>query len=245
MIDAQFEFGKRYYQWALSDWKREIENDFPFLRSVKEKLVLKMMEALDSNQRSTLAKALVKRHQQPEILAQYGDTFTEEEKRFAQLYLEMVNGVVAGIVPLDDDTKKYYHDPKSLNRRKLKNRVITVLTPVLGEKYKNWGGREAWRYRTLIGPWELITYIDVGGRFHQLTYGHYIVAAETEHVRLAEAISLLSWLGISGQTDWEYLNDSDIQSTANTLAKICSHFLNTAPRLLEGLSPKSMATIDA
>lgn len=92
-----------------------------------------------------------------------------------------------------------------------------------------------WQYETKIGPWTVLTRIDTGGRFHQLTYDHCIILSNEK--RLMEHISILSWLGISGQTLWRDLQKDDAETTADTVAQIVRHFMQAIPNLLQGLTP--------
>jgi hypothetical protein len=87
-----------------------------------------------------------------------------------------------------------------------------------------------------------MTWIDTGGRL-QLRYDHEIVPYDAiVSGRVTKyplfRLSLVSWLGISGgETTWDDLGDEDAEPVAKLLAKLISHFMNVAPKLLEGLSP--------
>jgi hypothetical protein len=113
---------------------------------------------------------------------------------------------------------------------------VEALNPVLGNDYEEWGHWQEWRYVGHVGRWSIYTFVDVGGHSHQLVYDHSIVSEGGEY--LHEAISLLSWLGIGGQTDWYGLVDADAEPTAAALARIVAHFMDAVPELLEGLEPE-------
>jgi len=92
------------------------------------------------------------------------------------------------------------------------------------------------------------TYVEVGGSYSQLWYRHTITPPD-RYTRLDEAsvdksaivywaansISLLSWLGITSQTCWDLLTESDIPEAAETLSLLCSHFMQAVSDLLDGL----------
>jgi len=237
MLTAKLKFGERFYRWALEDWNREINENFPFLRSISTaQNELKVIESLSKEQRKVMTVALVKRFTKKDVLELCGDEFSDYEKKLVEWYLktwwdeeehESLMTPPGGWPPEAGEIK--------LKRRKLRDHIITNLTPILGKRDENWGIELVWRYCTVIGPWQVMTYIDVGGQGHQLTYEHSISVSET--AQLIEGISVLSWLGIAGQTMWRGIHDADTEPTAEALAKIIAHFMNAVPKLLEGLSP--------
>jgi hypothetical protein len=238
MLIAKPIFEERFYHWALQDWRCEIRKDFPRLRSMNDSqsdIALKIFQSLKKEEQWLMAKALVKWRRQS-LLRQWNEEFTERDKHFVQLFLHLsekerwreASRIQPGEFMLKADQKK-------LKRKKLRQCIIRVLSSVLGDDYEDWGNWEEWRYRTDVGPWMIMTYIDVGGQFHQLCYHHSIIVSE--HVRLIEFVSFLSWLGISGQTMWQDLHDTDAEPTAKILARIIKHFMDAVPKLLEGLTP--------
>ena len=240
MLAAQAEFDERFYWWVLQDWARGIEENFPLLHSVNATLILKIMEDFEDDKRWALAKALVKRGKSEELLKSCNDILTKQDKEYERFYVDMVTKSVSGEAYWDEErsrkAKEALLGPRHnrLNRWKFRKYIVQALIPILGEDYEDWGGGE-WRYRTQIGPWLVMTYIDTGGQGHQLCYEHDIIASE--HVYLAENINLLRWFGIASQTDWQYLLASDAEPTAKGLAMIVAHFMNAVPKLLDGLTP--------
>ncbi|HXM97102.1 MAG TPA: hypothetical protein VN982_01365 [Candidatus Dormibacteraeota bacterium] len=93
--------------------------------------------------------------------------------------------------------------------------------------------RKEWTYHTQMGSWIVSTEIDTGGR-RNVGYDHSIGALETMH--LQDRISVLSWMGISSQTDWMYLSEDEADEAAECLGQLCGQFLSAVPKLLEGLS---------
>jgi hypothetical protein len=47
--------------------------------------------------------------------------------------------------------------------------------------------------------------------------------------------SLSGWLGIRGDTQWEYLMDEDIQPACDFIIQRSRHFFEIVPKLLKGL----------
>ena len=88
--EAKFKFEERLYRWALQDWKREIDEDFPLLGSLKDALAqrcLRIMRSLDEENRRLMATALAKRARKPEVLAKCFDPITKDDKRLEQLFM--------------------------------------------------------------------------------------------------------------------------------------------------------------
>ena len=48
-------------------------------------------------------------------------------------------------------------------------------------------------------------------------------------------ISFSGWLGIAGETKWEYLVESDLKTVPDAAVKFCKQFFDAAPMLLEGI----------
>jgi hypothetical protein len=222
---AKAAFSRRYYQWALRDSRREVEQDFPFLRAMKAghhaRKVMILMERLPKADQLRLARALVKRSH-PEG----GGRYSAEDAAWVQRYLD-VRLAVGG------------------TRRKLDPRwfgglLKEVLAPVCGGPPLPGLGRTLWRYARPGGAWVVHTSVDIGAR-RQLVYHHDIDAGaeryRQEGLELQRFISLISWLGIASTTAWDQLTVRAAPEAAATLARLCAHFLRAAPRLLAGLTP--------
>ena len=229
-------FEERFYRWSLADWQREIGENYPLLRLVKEaRHVVSMMETLSRENRLQMALALVKRFN-ISVLARCGDAFTEKDQKFVKIYLDLMGKARWTEASQRPDIALHpeaYLD--KMNRKPFRKLIMRYLAPTLGAYYHDWGGGE-WAYETAVGSWRVITCIDTGGRHHQLSYDHSIIVSDYD--KLLEGTSLLHWLGIgSCQTMWLELKNSDVESTAEALARIIKHFMDAVPKLLEGLSP--------
>jgi len=239
MLTAQEKFDERLYLWVLQDWKREIDEDFPLLGSIKDALArrsIRIIKSLNKEERRLMATALAKRARKSEVLTRCLDPLTEVDKKFALLFMDMLQSESwreASKIPLGGFRRR--PGQKKAKRKKLKQCIIKALSPILGEDYENFGDWKVWRYHILIGPWQVVTYIDISGRPQKLSYEHNIIASE--HFYLAQGLSILRWLGIGSQTEWQCLNNLETEPTSEALAKIIAHFMEAMPRLLEDLSP--------
>ena len=82
------EFAVRYYRWALADARREVEENFPLLRTVKAALPMRAvayLESLAGDERLQAATALVKRNHRRAV-ALTGDVWGADEDRIDREY---------------------------------------------------------------------------------------------------------------------------------------------------------------
>src|SRR5882672_4286390 len=89
---AKDAFAVRYYRWALDAARREVEENFPLLRTVRSALPIRAVAYLESfteDDRLRVATALVKRsHRRAVELT--GDSWGAEEERIDQDYRNAV-----------------------------------------------------------------------------------------------------------------------------------------------------------
>jgi hypothetical protein len=230
------EFRVRYYRWARDDARRELGEAWPLLRGVKSTLVIRALARLASlpaDRRPLVVTALVKRfHRRAVELT--GDTWDADEETIARDHVEAMRI----LQPEEEGYRQaLLHAPGRLriDRVGFLASVRRELAPVLGDGAA-FASKHDWRYETPIGPWTLVTLVDVGGRYHQLSYSQTIRA---RHPRpLAEHLSICAWLGLGGQTAWDQITEAETPGAAQALARICAHFLEAAPPLLDGLSPE-------
>ena len=238
---ARIEFLTRYYNWALHDFRREIENGFPFLGKFKNGPlwhVRDMMSGVCREKQLFLASALVKRFHK-EAIAALGEFITPEEMAMCEEYLSR-----ALLPSLKEPADSGVHSNKArlirLVRRQLEARGMRVfeeecLPGVLS-------------YRSIINGWQIITRIHTRERHAHLAYEHAIWSIQKMQpvilrngqydlwpIKLHHWISLSAWLGISSRTEWDDIVDADSPQVAEDLGDLCTHFLEAAPTLLNGI----------
>jgi len=229
--NVKLEFQKRYYYWALSDWDSEIQESFISLSRIKNPVVeavLIAMDNIETYQRYYLASGLVGRFRK-ELLLHINKDFTKEEARLVDYYMDTVQHISIESTLLRNFNQ---YKKQTLNKKLFKQTLIDKLAPVLGMNYQKLS-RYEWKYSLNIGSWHVDTYIDIGGRYHQLVYDHVIKGPG--NFILMDCISILSWLGISSQTSWRGLGNDDICSVVDSLSQIIYRFMVSAPILLKDL----------
>ena len=233
---AADEFAVRYYRWSLADCRRELQEDFPLLRTVRSSLAIRALAYLQSfagEDRLRVAMALVRRcHRRALEITE--ESWSARDEEIQQDYVS-----AARILRPEEEwyRQALLHDPGKLrlDRRRFLAAAQEQLAPVLGSGAP-FSTKHEWRYETPIGQWRLVTFVDVGGTAHQLTYDHRILG--TGPRPLKEGISVCGWLGVGGgHTQWNQLTQPDTPAAARALARICAHFLQAAPDLVAGLVP--------
>ena len=121
--------------------------------------------------------------------------------------------------------------PTRTARDFLRAAILKELRPVLGEPSRR-RSSAWWIYEIAIKGWIVETEVDTGGSRHMLDYHHNLAA--TGGFLIKGHFSILSLLGISGQTDWGFQEPPT--SAAVALATMCSFYLEHAARLLPNAS---------
>jgi hypothetical protein len=219
------EFLVRFYHWSTEFSRQEFDRDFPIVGRINNPSVqafLFFARSLVTEKRSLLCSGLLKKFH-PRATEVLKDFPSVEESVLVDKCLEARRALRAQFGAIARPPSKA-HLHKILTRR---------LGAVLGEPEEIQVSREEWAYSSRIRCWTVRTRIDLGGR-RSFGYSHSVNAQYA--VDLHGHVSILSWMGISSQTDWFDLSESDYDEAADTLLRVCACFLNAVPDLLDGLS---------
>lgn len=247
---AKTEFQIRYYLWAISEFKHEIEHSFDGFRSFKTGSVReaeRFMEKLDKPDQLLLAHALLQRFH-PDAVRTLNETCSPEEESLrnrldsfrlgpSAVELEMAERRRAG------EKLKFVSKRKLL---KIVGQTFKSAFPACTECDRDEDYDPSLRFQMKVGPWIIYTHFWFGRRQPLISYSHGIATARIFEQKGAEQsykapfslafmISFCSWLGICSQTMWEYLLEEDVQVACNALVKQSAHFFDVAPKLLKGL----------
>jgi len=244
---AQREFNVRYYRWALQDWRREIEQGFPLLKTFKGGpawYALDMMSRMAIDQQHLFGRALAKRFHRHAVQVTQ-ETVTLNEEEMCRQYCQRVDLSPSELSLHQRELageRNVYANVQLL--RKLIKAEMQALRLERAEM-----AATLWRYTTRINEWSVVTEIQTSGASAEVTYSHEIVLADerqstvldggqvvTQFIPLARFVSFNSWLGISSGTKWSGLVDSDLPQTANALSRMCAYFLEAVPKLVSGLT---------
>jgi hypothetical protein len=243
------EFAERYHRWKFKDARREAEEDFPFVRRVRNQTVyrfLEMVEPMGKDERLRLMTALVKRSHKFG-LAHVAETITPEEQTMIQRYFEYDHGeIVPGItarlpIERDGEHKQMRIEGESvklakIDRRALHRAIVGRLRAVCGPKLGDYGSRSSSYFETTVGSWTMRTEFSTNSKFWHFDYFHRILTPGGLLVGLG--MSLEHWLGLGGsQTCWALEDESQIEDAVDALRNVCAHFLSQAAGFLQGFEP--------
>jgi len=248
-IKQQFEI--RYYLWATSEFEREIDELLPSLRLFQFGPVRELhhfMQKLDRDEQLNLAHSLLKRFHPEAVMALGENCSTEEES--LRYRLDEFRRNPSGDINAGFAAKRCATEIKFASKRQL----LKLMAQQFQNKFE---GRCIESERTIQGDprlefqmnccgWSVFTYFWFGQRESLIEYGHTISSEIVldQHgpqgtyrapFVISSMISFCSWLGISSQTQWQYLTIEDAGLACDTVTKLCGHFFEVAPKLLKGL----------
>ena len=233
--EAQKEFAARFYLWAKDEIRKEAHADFPTLRRLESCgfafQFLNYAQPLSAEDSIKLMTACLKRYMK-EAAEAFGEAYSQQETDLVEGFTK---SSLVGNPAQTELFGRQLEGEKNLfaDRKVLRAALKAELKPIVGEKITKYGAA-TWTYLTPLGDWTVQTRIDTGGRYHQFNYDHLI--GSPFHPFLYEnPISVLSWLGLGGGVQWNYLTPSDVPETVNSLGFVCSHFMAVVPKLLKGI----------
>ena len=228
--EAREIFCIRYFRWALADFEREIQQGYPLIASIKGRAAyraLSLLESLPGEESQRLANALVKRFHK-RALERVGEHLSGEDVRLIELWRNAIDAPShyereAGLSAGGEQAPRF--QPKvyaSLIKDRLKSELASPFEPLSGT---------TGRFQHQVGPWRVVTIVGYGS---QPFYAQDIIA--TKSVRLQSTVSVLCWLGIMGQTEWDLPQAGQEEEVARAVTMLVLHFTEAAPVLLDGLS---------
>ena len=234
----------RCYEWVLEDFQREIDQDYPYLRTVAERRVqswIVLFEGLDNEQKRILSRLLVKRKFR-EVAPNVGASVTAEEEAICKQFASTLP-VLPRKAP--DPNKG---DVTPINVRRLASRIIECLNPILGEQLEHFNEME-WAYVTPMGDWSVKTRVSIyNPQKPEIRYVHRV--SHKDYTKppvmpwLRPSYSFACNLGL-GENVWRVDYEYELESMADSLATLCAHFIDAFPRLVQGLSPDEAVTVTA
>jgi hypothetical protein len=241
---AKREFAVRYYLWGQSEFKREIDESFPILRSFKAGIFGKryrFMQQLDRREQLVLASGLLKRNN-PDAIEALSENFTPEENALLTQLREFSlrpEGLEAEILARQRSGEKI----KFASKAKLRRTIINQFKSAFGSECLNLaivGLDPELNFKIKCCGWLLNTHFEFYGINRQIIYFHQIkseTAKEPDGVRdiILGFPSLSGWLGMRAEASWAYLMDEDIQPVCDFIIQRCRNFFEVAPKLLKGL----------
>lgn len=226
-MDPSDIFLVRFHQWATVEAISEVSTGMPILRSLSSPIArrfVRFADTLSASSQILLMQGLAKRWRERATLL-LGVPITEEEQDLTLRFLASSTAA-----PDEQYTKQ---GVRTLARRShLRQLVRAAVVPVIGEKMGSHGGNLT-SFRRRQGELWIDTLIDMGGRNAALGYEHFV--HHESGLVIVQRVSVLSWLGISGMTCWDVVDDQDAEAVSSLLARLCSHFVSAIPGLVRDI----------
>ena len=228
---AYREFRIRRYPWALREFQREIDQGYPYLRTIAERDVqtwIVLLEGLDNEQKRIVSRLLVKRRFQKTIESTE-NPFTAQDLATLKQYLR-----VLPMLPRKTPDPSQ-GDIKPIKMRRLASRIIERISPILGDQRTHFSEME-WSYVTPVGDWNVTTEITIyNPREPEVRYWHSVSRNDDKTPPRDYIYDFVNNLGL-GVAIWRVDYGYELEPTADSLAALCAHFIDAFPRLVEGLS---------
>jgi hypothetical protein len=248
--EAKRQFDIRYYLWGTSEFEKEIEASFPTLRLFKAGGAWKtyqLMLQLPKSEQLVLARSLLKRSH-PNAVKSLGETCSSEEDAL----LSRRDAAFSNIVSFGEEIqarKKAGECIKLAGKAKLRKVMTAQFKATFGSECFELAcvdEEEELRFNMKRAGWFVTTSFYFGRSKPVLGYTHRIASEEPLVYRpgigpmvVGAMMSFNSCLGIS-RTEWHYITEEEIESTCNTVIKLCAHFFDVLPKLLKGLECDSV-----
>jgi hypothetical protein len=223
-LEERRTFSRLFYAWSLDDALRESREDFALLRQIQCRNAWRFIEYivnLSPADVDLLVAALVaRRHARelPELQSQISQRQDLLMRGYLQpvaltlskRQIELFKNVDSGASKLAD-------------RKVLGRSARGVVTKMFGREPESWGGGN-YRWAATAGRYTVHTYLDCGARSRQLAYSHSVCVNGSD-LRQLENSSFLSWMGVSGMTMWEFVEEDGIQRCLELLREFIDRFL--------------------
>lgn len=244
-LKAKKQFEIRYYLWAMSEFDKELKESFPSLRLFKTGAdweMLLFMQELTPNEQIVLAKGLLKRFH-PSAVSALGERMSAEEI----LLLARRDIFPGGRSGLEAEVlaRALANEPiKFASKKTLRKAITAKFVEEFGNGCLGIYLEEEPNllFSMKICGWKVNTFFDFGRKDTIVKYSHNIVSETSYKVNDGEMymvmgfqMSLNSLLGIASQTQWSLITKENVESTCNSVIKLCGRFFEVLPKLLKGL----------
>jgi hypothetical protein len=246
---AQDEFALRYYRWCLEDSERERQENFPLVKEIRSFVAFLFLEFIDSCGSTEIRNLMtcgIKRNNSRAVeLA--SENISEAERDIHQKYIKYFTKEITWQgqqltslrMPLREsqirDRELSGQTSTTIKSADLKRALKQALRPASGPTPRS--QRATLEYCQTLDSWYVLTNLDFSGKA-QLAYSHQISPRRTVDfcpTYLYGGISLLNWCGIHPNTSFDLIQTNEIDDVAESMRKICGHFLEKVPQLTSGL----------
>jgi hypothetical protein len=228
-LEDEREFRVRYYRWALEQSRLEVERGFPLLRGMtgpRCRDILEIVERADPRERQRILQTLTKMAHR-EAREALGEAVSPDETAVFQRMIDLRRAAA------DRRRRKGGSGLfASLWQKRIPRSTIrNTIQPVLGRAVEVYRDR-LYSFEAVIGRWLIVTEVYIEDKDREMWYRHIVRSHADRSQHLIGNISIALWLGVSGQTRWADLRGENVVAAAESLAAVCSRFLEATPHLL-------------
>jgi hypothetical protein len=214
-------FEPKYYQWRLEEAKKEYESGFELLsqmNSYSVRIAVAAMQTLSQEEQSRILPILVKMSE-IQLFESMDEKMTEEEKAILQRFETAENNPDLR-KKIQEQEKRFKKYPKSQLRESIKKALIEILQPVFYA--------DIWFETQISDTWKVSTFIDFENGYGYY-YSHSIFKLDERNTEIrvgSYTINLSAWLGLY-PCGWLFMNNEDVEKSANTIAGLCKYFIES------------------
>lgn len=222
--DLSNEFARRYYFWRLEEARKEYELQFvrlAMMNNYHTRRTRAIIARLSKLEKSLLFPALIKSSEQ-KLTALTGDSLSgEEEALLEKLSLaEQETG-------LREEVAAQESRLKTVGKKQLKKIIKSIFLERLNPSFYS----GLWFDVVLDNGWLIKTFVEVDDSSYY--YSHQIYWYKT---RVGPpTINLSTWFGLY-PGGWVFVDDDDVERSADMIVGLCEYFIKISATLVDGLT---------
>lgn len=224
------EFHIRYYRWAKSCFNDELETGFPTLQQLDMFIIpwlLETLKPLDEGHRQLLVTGLLRRSHSYAV-SLLNETPGAAEVKLMEWYLKRGKRFF-------ETGEKFRAEERTrgtlLPKPEVRRRIVKSVADCFGKRVKSpVPGVTAWEltFEKCI----VRTEVYVQGPEPDCDMGYYHEVLTRGGLRVMPFISILAWLGISGETLWKKMTEENISERSKVLQNVSAQFFAAVPSLM-------------
>jgi hypothetical protein len=210
-------FEIRYYRWGLDQALRDSREGFPRLRLVNGAVATanyRYLAGLGDDEREALIRAMAKRFH-PRAVELEGESMLQAEERL----LDRKDTAIWTMGNLS----------RPIGTRGARaggiRKGIRAVSARIGERLEE--SKSSERFEQRSAGWSVRTVVVYSSN---PSYIQFVLGANEKYLR--DGISILSWLGVAGQSAWDLAFEGQEANTSASMVRAATYFLDAAQGLL-------------
>jgi len=242
LVNATNQILARLYEWALRNFKRELDERGPLLSLIKDHNrtiggLLLWLPGLSEEERQKLVCASVKLGHYAAVQIT-GDTITSDERDTRCKLYPYKTAFYAHFIPPLATADKAAPEFRKLDPKSCIRGLRDILPPEFGKQRMRVNGVICTQW---IGDWELATEFGIRSSrgYRYLTYEHRLRRRDGPPVipfhSKPRPFNLLSLYGLFANTEVSLPSAADCSPMSDAMIRFAGHFLTDSARIVDGL----------